>query len=106
MTKGSDWRKFERHVREKIIPDMRTSQLVMLISPDISAEFDVRFAVQIGAAVLLEKPLVVIVPAGSVIAPKLERVADRIIRGDSSTEEGREALRAQMERFLADFGRQ
>lgn len=40
------------------------------------------FAVQIGAAIMLDKPIVLLALEGASISPKLEQVADAIVRGD------------------------
>jgi hypothetical protein len=100
------WKRFEAHVRNDLIPKMKASASVLLIAPDISTPFDVQFAVQIGASVLLEKPLVLIVEGNRTVPPKLERVADRIIRADLSTERGMAAVDEEIARFMTDYGRQ
>lgn len=101
------WKRFERDMRTDMIPKMKDSASVLVIAPDLSSQdFDVVFALQIGASVLLEKPLVVVVDGSRVLPPKLERLADRIIRADLSTEFGREQVQQEMTRFFADFGKQ
>ena len=99
---GRDWKKFETSIRRDMIPQMKGSSTVLLIAPDIGADFDVRFAVQIGATVLLEKPLLVILPKGRTPPPKLERIADRIIHADP----GDAHVQDEIKRFMADFGKQ
>jgi hypothetical protein len=100
------WRQFEADVRKNLIPQMRDSANVLMIAPDISSDFDVRFALQIGASVLLEKPLVLVVDGDRTVPPKLERIADRIIRADLSTPFGRQQVEREMHQFFTDFGKQ
>jgi hypothetical protein len=100
---SSEWKRFEEHVRTETIPKMRDSATVLLIAPSMDSKFDVQFAVQIGAAVLLEKPLLVIAMIGRPVPPKLERIADRIIYtsgvDDPSTKD-------EIAKFMNDFGKQ
>ena len=103
---GPEWDRFESDMRRDLIPKMRDSAAVLVLSPDISHKFDIGLALQIGASVLLEKPLVVVINQDWVIPPKLERMADRIIRADMSTEQGRKEVHDQMAQFFNDFGRQ
>jgi hypothetical protein len=106
MRSSTEWRRFERDIRENMIPKMRDSAKVLVIAPDISSEFDVAFAVQIGASVLLEKPLIVVVDEGRTVPPKLERIADRIVYADLKTTFGRQRVEQEMLRFFDDFGKQ
>jgi hypothetical protein len=55
--------------------------------------------------VLLEKPLVLVVPEGRTIPPKLGRIADRIITVDLETETGRQRVEDEMRRFFTDFAK-
>lgn len=101
--KSKGWKEFEEHVRTITVPKMRDSSTVLLISPAMDSKFDVQFAVQIGAAVLLEKPLLVIAMTGRPVPPKLERIADRIIYTDGVDDPN---TKADIEKFMNDFGRQ
>lgn len=62
----------------EIIEPMRTSALVtvmLLGTPEWS------LCLQVGAAVLLDKPMILVVEPGTVIPPKLALVADEIVEG-------------------------
>lgn len=101
--KNRGWKDFEQHVRTITMPKMRDSSTVLLIAPSMDGEFDVQFAVQIGAAVLLEKPLLVIAMTGRSIPPKLERIADRIIYTDGIDDP---RTKDDIAKFMNDFGKQ
>jgi hypothetical protein len=101
----AEWRRFEKHVRETLVPKMAESETVLVISPDFGT-FDVEFALQIGASVLLEKPLLVVLPEGRVMPPKLERIADRIITVDLLSERGPQHIQDELKRFFTDFRKQ
>jgi hypothetical protein len=90
-------------MRREVIPKMRDSAITLVIGPDFAgSQFDVDFAVQIGASVLLEKPLLVVVPKGRVLPPKLVTIADRIIEMTDDDAATGEAIR----QFMTDFARQ
>ena len=110
MTKrkrNAEWTRFERHVRESLIPKMAESETVLVISPEFG-DFDVEFALQIGASVLLEKPLLVVVPEGRTIPPKLERLADRIITVDllADSEMAQKQIQRELKQFFIDVRKQ
>jgi hypothetical protein len=85
-----------------MLPKMRESATVLVLAPTVG-KFDVQFAVQIGAAILLEKPLLVIMPTGQTVAPKLARIADRIIYTDGP---GDPRTQDDIKKFMDDFGKQ
>jgi hypothetical protein len=61
---------------------METSASVLMIAPRMDGKFDIEFALQIGASILLEKPLILLADRTRVIPPKLRAIADRIIETD------------------------
>src|SRR3954471_7136654 len=101
-----EFERFQRDVRTKLIPRMRDGAVVTMIAPDISAEFDVYFALQVGAALVLEKPIVLIADRSRTLSPKLERLADRIINVDFADPDWAEKSREELEQFFKDFGKQ
>jgi hypothetical protein len=105
MSKG-----FERwadDMRKRLIPKMASSAHVLMIAPDMSAEFDIQFALQIGAAILLEKPLILLVHPGRTVPPKLRAIADRIIEVDlDNTTMDAPEIQKQLQQAFTDFSRQ
>jgi hypothetical protein len=95
----SDFKAFAKHIRTNMVPAMRDSAYVITIAPD-GSDADIKIAVEIGTAILLNKPLVVLKIPGRVVAEKLLRIADHVIEGDMATEAGRESVLAQMNRVL------
>jgi len=111
IKKSSDdsdgFKRWADDIRRRLIPKMRGSETVLMLAPDLEADFDVQFAVQIGAAILLEKPLILVVHTGRVIPPKLRAIADKVIDVDldgitMSDTEVQNAIRQAMN----DLGRQ
>lgn len=76
--KSEEWERFADTMRRDLIPKMRESDHIAVLSP-INDKFDLVFAVQIGAAILMNKPLVMLVPPGGKPSRKLLLVADKVI---------------------------
>lgn len=93
------FKKYAKHVREEMVPKMRGSAYVMTVAPT-GGDVDVKIAVEIGYAILMDKPLIVLKPAGRTVAEKLLRIADHIIEGDMDTEEGRASISEQLRRLM------
>jgi hypothetical protein len=95
------FRRYAKHFFAEVAPKISGSGHMMVIAP-LRADTDVKIATELGYSILLDKPLVVIVPAGrrEHIAPKLLRIADHVVEGDMSTEAGREALQLKLTAVL------
>lgn len=86
--KSEDWRRFERRVRSRLTPQLRDSALTVSIVPEVT---DVKFAVELGMSIMLDKPIILAVPIGVVPPRKLLDVADAVV----SMEPGYEARLAE-----------
>ena len=94
-------------MRARLIPKMRDSASVLMIAPDMNTSFDIEFALQIGASILLEKPLILLVHQGRSIPPKLRAIADRIIETDlDQMTMDSDAIQKQLKQAFDDFGKQ
>lgn len=87
------WNTFVRHVREDTVKKMSESAFVMHLVPD-AADVDIKFAVELGLSIMLDKPCLAVVMPGTEVPPRLRLVCDRIVELDMDTEEGRERLTA------------
>jgi hypothetical protein len=96
-------RAFDKHVREVTIPMVGDSAYgVGILSPaSTGATFDVRQAVEIGAMLLMGKPLILGVEPGSHVPDGLARAADEIVEVDvaGDSEGTAAALKAAMDRL-------
>lgn len=87
-----DWM---RHVREEMLPKLRESAAT--ISLVTGTDLDVKFAVELGASIMLDKPLIILVSPGAVVPEHLVRAADVIIDGDPSDPKVARRLRAAVD---------
>ena len=81
--------------------------MVLSVFPDKPEKFNIDYALQIGAAVLLNKPLLVLVTPGIELPPKLRVVADEIIEAslddvDTSAPELGARVKAFAKRHVAE----
>ncbi len=73
------------------------SAMVMSLAP--GDEPDIKFAVELGFAIMLDKPLFVVQMPGRHIPARLRMVADVVVRADLDTEEGQRVLATKLKRF-------
>lgn len=73
---GKTW---ARHVRRELVPKLEASAVSLTI---YTGKMDVKLAVELGAAVLLDKPIILMVEPGTKVPDRLVRVADKIIEAD------------------------
>ena len=86
----TEWDRFVDHFRRDALGKMEESAFIASLVP--SGEFDVKFALETGAAILLGKPIVAICHPGAELPGKLGLVADIVVEADVDTEEGRRAI--------------
>jgi nucleoside 2-deoxyribosyltransferase len=84
---GDDWlddpdaRAWARRVRKELVPMIRDSTVTISLVP--TGDADVKFAVELGMAIMLGKPIILVVAPGTQVPDKLVLVADEIVeRGD------------------------
>ncbi|WP_142282902.1 hypothetical protein [Mycobacterium aquaticum] len=75
-----EFRDYARRVRTELIPKLRDSAASISLVPN--GPTDVKFAVELGLSIMLDKPIVAVVPPGTKVPAKLVAVADRIVEGD------------------------
>lgn len=93
------WERFVRHVREDAVGKIAESAMVMSLVPD-DGKADVKFAVELGFAILYDKPIVLVAMNGREIPPGLRRVAHHVIEleNDVYVEEGREEMAEKLKK--------
>ena len=94
---AEQWAAFVTHARRELLEKVATSVMVISLVPD---EPDVKFALETGFAILLDKPIVLVAAPGVKVPEKLRRAADEVLVLDVDVEEDREVLSAR----LVDFG--
>ena len=87
--------------RKNMIPKMDQSSLVVMTAMGITPDdFDVRFALQLGAAIILNKPIVSVFEPGQYVPPKLQVVTDEFVEYSSNKEAVKDGLLKATERIV------
>lgn len=81
---GDDWaddpraKRWIAGVRRDLVPMIEGSAYVMSLVPD-SDQLDIKFSVELGVAIMLDKPIIAVVIDNRTVPPKLARVCDAVI---------------------------
>lgn len=75
-----EWRRYAKRVQADLVPKIYTSAVTISLVP--TGETDVKFAVELGLSIMMNKPIIAVVTPGSYVPDKLRQVADFIIEGD------------------------
>jgi hypothetical protein len=85
---------------DELVPMLRDSFANVSIVPDEAGVADIKFAVELGLTLMLDKPLILAVAPGRRIPARLQRAADEIIEFDEdSPANTRARILAAMERI-------
>lgn len=97
-TNTPEWKAWEANVHEQLIPQLRSSGAVAQIVP--RGDTDVKFAVELGFSIMMNKPILAMVQPGSEVPEKLRLVADVIVEVDLDSEVGRREAHEKIREFL------
>jgi hypothetical protein len=80
MTTKEDraWRDYSDRFRREVLPKLLDSAAFVSVGSEVG-NFDVRQATELGAALLMGKPILIVIPRGRTIGAQLRRAADEII---------------------------
>jgi hypothetical protein len=79
-TQDPEYIAWAKEVRKTLIPKMADSDAIISLVP--TGQPDVKFSVELGLSIMLDKPIVVAVQPGAKIPPKLAKIADAIVEVD------------------------
>ena len=77
-------------VQREVVPKIAASAFTISLMP--AGKPDIKFAVELGLSVMMDKPIILAVPTGSVVPEKLRALADDIVEVD--WEQGSPAVHA------------
>lgn len=76
-----------------------SSAIVISIVPETAMKTDVKFAVELGFSIMMDKPIIAVVRPGTRVPDRLVRVADAIVECNMESETDREKLAATINRL-------
>jgi len=97
-TNDPEWEQFVAHVREHSIRGIAGSGAIVSIVPP-GENLDIKYCVELGASIMLDKPIVILVMPGRPIPERLRRVADEVVEADIDTEEGKQLMTEALQRL-------
>ena len=98
--KDPDAKRWLAHVRDEMVPKLRESTIAMELVPD--NEGDPKFWVELGAAIMLGKPILTVAIAGRKVPAKLRLVSDEVLELEGDLDETASAQVAEaLQRMLA-----
>lgn len=77
MTSEDDEAAWFAHVEDELIPMITNSAITISLVP--TGKADIKFAVELGLCIMLDKPIIAVVTPGRRIPDHLRRVADEIV---------------------------
>lgn len=88
-------------VRAHVLPMIQESALNVSLVP--TGATDMKFAVELGLSIMLDKPIVAVVVPGTKVPERLVRVADHIVEVDDlSRPESRVKLQQAIEKVMGE----
>jgi hypothetical protein len=93
------WADYTERFRREVLPKLLDSGMFLSLGTNVG-EFDVKQATELGAALLCDKPLLLVVPTGRQIGQRLRRAADIVVDDiDMARPESQERLTAAIKRL-------
>jgi len=104
MSTDPEFKAWAAHLVDEVIPKMKGSAMTISLAPSPESESDIKYAVELGLSIMLDKPIVILAMPGQVLPEKLRRVADRIIEVDwrKDPNAGQKAIADVIESMLGD----
>lgn len=109
MKAADDWSKdpgaqeWISHVVNDMVPKLKDSVMSMSLVP--GGDGDVKFWVELGASIMLDKPIIAVVFGDREVPRKLEQIADEIVRCPEGVDpEASQDLAAALERMVERYG--
>jgi len=97
---GLDWldedewyREYRTHFIETVLPALDDSAFSISIAPTSASQAkkgDVKYWTELGASIMLDKPIILIVEPGYEVPTRLRRAADAIVEADITTPRGQQ----------------
>lgn len=79
---GSEFQDFVDRVKRELIPKLQDTDTFVSVCPIDPKEVDIKFAVELGCAIMLDKPVIAAIRPGTKVPEHLMRVADKIVELD------------------------
>src|SRR4051794_31604602 len=94
-----------RHVLDEMVPKLEDSAICLSLAPGGKSVGDAKYWVELGATIMMDKPLIVLVADDRELPEHLVRVADEVVRLEHGIDDPRGAkqLMDVVERMTKDL---
>lgn len=96
-----EWDAFVEAFRREAVEKISGSAGFLSLIPE-SDDIDVKFCVELGAAIMMNKPIIAVVHKGRTAPEKLAKIADEIVYADLDTTEGQKEVAMAIRRVVDD----
>jgi len=96
--------RWKQHCIKTLIPKIEGSNIFVSLTPANAFKTDVKFAVELGFAIMYNKPIIAVIPPGTQVPDKLVRVADRIVELDLKDKNGQKRLMEVLKEMIRERG--
>lgn len=83
------WDEFVDHFRREAVEMIAGSAAFISIVPSSMEQVDVKFATELGMAIMLDKPIMALAMPGAKVPQQLRALAVEVVEADIDTEEGK-----------------
>lgn len=83
---SDEWRQFAERCITELVPKIDGSSVTISLVPN--GPSDVKFAVELGFSIMMDKPIIAVIQPGMKVPGKLLAVADSIVEFDPNNTEG------------------
>lgn len=106
MTEQDPWQhpemvEYVKHAREELLPKMADSAISITLMPTEDVKTDIKFATELGCAILMDKPIIVVAVPGAEVPEQLRKVAHAVVQGDITSKETKADLQAAITKVVA-----
>ena len=100
-----EWDEFVQSARKEAVVKIAGSHIFLSLVPTEEHWTDVKFAVELGLSIMMDKPIIAIVMPGREIPEKLRKVADYVVEADIDTAAGQAKLQGVLAEAYLDLGK-
>jgi hypothetical protein len=91
---------FQKVFMEGLVPRIEGSAIGVSICPTSPDRLDAKFCTELGAMVMMDKPIIAVLGPEAATPVKLSKIADKIIYADIETAEGQQKITREIKEFL------
>ena len=100
---GPEFDEFVARARRELVPKIEGSQIFVSITPPLKQpkeKVDIKFALELGLAIMYDKPICAVILPGTSIPEKLAKVVDKFVEMDFNDPTQRDRLTDALNEML------